>query len=266
MDPTITAAIITGVATLLTALITYITIIKTNRKKKTQEKANSIIIQPKDGYKIIGFDLDGTLLRGLEFSWTMVWDFLGFPEAVRKAGMRRYITQQTSYQEWCEWACDQFKEKGLKRSDFKKITENIQVTKNLNEAINILKNDGFIVGLISGGIDVFLYEKIPNADELFDHIYINKFLFDSNGLLTGVNATKYDFEGKAIALEKMCTENGFTLQNSIFVGEGFNDDEVAKKAGLAIAYPPKGQGMKAAANIEVAENDLLKILPHILSK
>lgn len=256
MDTTIVAAMIGVGGTLAAALI-----LKDRKKKSEPEHLRSF---PKDYYKVIGFDLDGTLLRGLEFSWTLVWDYLGFPEAVRKAGMRRYMNQQISYQEWCEWACDQFKERGLKRSDFKKIAEQIHVTKNLHEAIKILKKDGYIVGIISGGIDVFLFEKIPDAYELFDYIFINKLLFDGNGLIRGVEATKYDFEGKAIALEKMCKNNGYTLNNSIFVGEGFNDDFVAKKAGLSIAYPPKGQGMKAVANIEIKEDDLLKVIPQIL--
>lgn len=256
MDPTIIAAIIGAIATLAAAIITYII----NHKRPPKLPKNI----PKDRYRVIGFDLDGTLLRGLEFSWTLVWEYLDFPEAVRKAGMRRFITKKITYQEWCEWACEQFKQKGLKRTDFKKITEPIHVTKNLHEAIKILKKDGFIIGIISGGIDVFIHEKIPDAYELFDYIFINELLFDGKGLIRGVRVTPYDFAGKALALEKMCKEHGYTIENSVFVGEGFNDDIVATKAGLSIAYPPKGQGIRAAANVEIDEDDLLKILPYVL--
>ena len=217
------------------------------------------------GYKVIGFDLDGTLLRGLEFSWTLVWDYLRFPEAVRKAGMHRYLTRETTYQEWCEWACGQFREKGLKRSDFVEIAAPLTVTNNLREVITTLKADGFVVGLISGGIDVLLHEKIPDADELFDYVFINRLLFDSEGVIDGVKVTPYDFEGKAVALEKMCTDNGFTLNNAVFVGEGFNDQDVASRAALSIAYPPVAQGMRETASIQIEEDDLRLILSHVIA-
>jgi pimeloyl-ACP methyl ester carboxylesterase len=105
----------------------------------------------KTGHQIVGFDLDGTLLRGLEFSWTLVWDYLNFPISVRKEGMRRYLAGETTYEVWCEWACRQFRQKGLKHSDFKEITKSLTLTRNLHEALNILRNDGVLLAIVSGG-------------------------------------------------------------------------------------------------------------------
>ena len=100
--------------------------------------------------------------------------------------------------------------------------------------------------MISGGIDVLLYELIPDTDDLFDHIFINKLRFDAKNVVSGVEATPYDFEGKADALEKMCAEHGYTLDRSVFVGEGFNDGDASAKAGLSIAYPPRDFELEAA--------------------
>jgi HAD superfamily phosphoserine phosphatase-like hydrolase len=218
----------------------------------------------KGQYRVIAFDLDGTLIRGLEFSWTRVWQYLQFPDSVRKTGMLRYRRRQTSYQQWCEWACKLFREKQLKRADFPKIIDGLTVTKNLREAIRLLKDDGFVTALISGGIDVFLEELIPNADQLFDYIFINHLKFDSTGVLAGVEATPYDFEGKATALERVCKERGYTLEQAVFVGEGFNDEFVAGRAGLTIAYPPTSQGFRNAAGIEIADDDLMKVVEQVL--
>ncbi len=270
MDSTIIAAIIGAAATIVAALIGLIRLRRTRQKKSPipSDQTGKIPIattkKEVDRYRVVGFDLDGTLLRGMEFSWTLVWDYLDFPEAVQKAGMRRYIKRQTTYQEWCEWACKQFRKKGLKRSDFAEITAPLKVTTNLHDTISTLKNDGFILGIISGGIDVFLHEKIPDANDLFDYIFINELIFDSSGVISGVKSTPYDFEGKAEALKKMCSDNGFTLHQSVFVGEGFNDATVATKAGLSIAYPPRTQGIKAASTIEIKEDDLSLILPHVM--
>lgn len=215
-------------------------------------------------YRVIAFDLDGTLIRGLQFSWTAVWDHLQFPEQVPKTGMRRYRRHQTTYQEWCEWACGQFRRKGLKREHFKDIVKPFTVTKNLHEAIDILRADGFVTAIISGGIDVFLEELIPDADKLFDHIYINHLKFDPDGLISGVAATSYDFEGKAAALELVCRSHGCELAEAVFVGEGFNDEFVVDKAGLTIAYPPTAQGFSTASAVEIEEDDLMKVIDEVV--
>jgi HAD superfamily phosphoserine phosphatase-like hydrolase len=215
-------------------------------------------------YRVIAFDLDGTLLRGLEFSWTVVWNYLKFPEQVRKTGMLRYRRHQFSYREWCEWACEQFRSRGLKREQFSEIVKGVTVTKNLHEAIATLKADGFITAVISGGIDVFLEELVPDAPKLFDHIYVNKLKFDQNGLISGVEATPYDFEGKPVALEQVCRDHGYQMSDAVFVGEGFNDESMLDKAGLRIAYPPTAQGFSTACASEIREDNLMKVVESVM--
>lgn len=217
------------------------------------------------GYRVIGFDLDGTLLRGIEFSWTVVWKHLDFPEAVYRAAMRDYRRGKITYQEWCDRACQHFREKGLRRSDFPTIVRGISVTNNLEETLKVLRSSGFVLALISGGIDTFIEEKIPNAAELFDYICINRIRYDQpSGLISGVDATPFDFEGKTVALEAICKRHGCSLEEAVFVGEGFNDEDVVKKAGLGIAYPPGETAIEAASMKRVKEDDLLKILDYVL--
>ena len=223
--------------------------------------ANSI---SKKGYRVIAFDLDGTLLRGIDFSWTVVWKHLGFPEAVYKSAMRDYRKGATTYQEWCDVACANFRAKGLRRSDFPVIVRGISVTRNLRETLTTLRSSGFVLALISGGIDTFIEEKIPDAAQLFDYICINRILYEQpSGLISGVDATPFDFEGKTAAVEAICKLHGCTLEEAVFVGEGFNDEDVVRKAGLSIAYPP-GETAIDSASIGVEQDDLSEILKHVL--
>jgi HAD superfamily phosphoserine phosphatase-like hydrolase len=221
---------------------------------------------PREGmkYKMIGFDLDGTLLRGIQFSWTPVWQYLKYSKKYQQIGMKKYRSGKTNYNQWCKWACNFFMEKNLKREDFREIVKDVTLTKNFDSTIRILKREGFILAIISGGIDVFIEEKIPNANELFDYIFVNKFQFDDLGRLCGVIPTEYDFSGKTKAIKKICREKGLKLQECVFVGEGFNDDDVISKVGLSIAYPPVSQEIREIADIRIEEDDLSLILPHVL--
>jgi HAD superfamily phosphoserine phosphatase-like hydrolase len=222
---------------------------------------------PGSRFRVIGFDLDGTLLRGYEFSWTLMWEYLKVPPAVSKAARRKFLIGKRTfeaYKEWCEHDYSHMRQHGLRREAFAEITKSVTPTNNLSETLQTLRNDGFVLAIISGGIDAFVYEKIPDADELFDYICINRLRYDDQGVISGIEPTPFDFAGKAVALEMICKKHGATLDQAVFVGEGYNDESAAFAAGLSIAYPPHGQVIPAASRVEVAEDDLSKILPHVL--
>ncbi len=224
---------------------------------------------PKDWlkYKLVAFDLDGTLLKGYTFSWTLVWEYLKYPKKLQKTGMQRYRAGKTTYKQWCDWAVNLFMEKNLRREDFTAITAPVTLTNNFADTIKLLKKEGIILAIISGGIDTFLQEKIPEAEKLFDYIFINKLQFDTEGRLIGVTTTDYDFKGKATALELICQVNGIDISESVFIGEGFNDEDIASAAGLCIAYPPStAQGVSQVADEGIEEDDLSKIIDFIIAK
>lgn len=214
-------------------------------------------------YPIIGFDVDGTLLRGLEFSWTRVWDYLGFTPDVRNRGMKRYLRGEITYSEWCGWACQHFRSKKLSRDQFAEITQEVTLTRNLREALSFLRNDGRLLAVVSGGIDAFLLECIPDAAKLFDYIFINRMQFDDLGYVAGVEATPFDFGGKATALRRLAASHGLELKNVAFVGEGFNDGAVARSVGLSIAYPPTATGVAHATDYQIETDDLNEILKYL---
>ncbi len=224
--------------------------------------------RPKNSkFHVIGFDLDGTLLRGYQYSWTLVWNHLKVDAAIWKNAIRNFGGGKRTYADykaWCQHDYQHMRAAGLKKQDFAQITESVVPTKNLEKALQTLKTEGFVLALISGGIDAFVDHKIPNAKELFDYICINHLHYDDQGVIDGIKATPFDFAGKAQALEAICKEYGVTLAQAVFVGEGNNDEDVAYAAGLSIAYPPHGEVIPNASRVEVPDDDLLKIIPHVL--
>ena len=126
-------------------------------------------------YRVVAFDLDGTLIRGVRpFSWKQIWDALGYKEEIRRFGAQRYLKGMWTHQEWCSWACDMFRKKGLTQQALLDMGRSMKTVANLRETLLALKQGGHVLGLISGGIDVFLEVALPDAAQVFDHIYINR--------------------------------------------------------------------------------------------
>jgi len=222
-------------------------------------------------FKLVAFDLDGTLIRGkgYKWSWPLVWRYLKYDDKLRRKLFNEYVHNRSKlnkqwYKDWCDHSARFFRKKGLKRADFAEITKDLASVEGLHEAIVALKHNGIKLAIVSGGIDVFLDEVIPDYKELFDSIYINKFHFDAQGIFEGVIATRYDFEGKAIAVEELCEREGLTMDQVVFVGDGFNDAAVLGKVGLTIAFAPTSAEMEDNADVTVKEPDLRLILPYIL--
>jgi HAD superfamily phosphoserine phosphatase-like hydrolase len=214
-------------------------------------------------YKVIAFDLDGTLLRRLDYSWSAVWEELGLQADYRSAAMLGYLHNQISYSEWCERDYQQLRNYGLTKKHFTEIAHKITVTRYLRDAVVDLRTNGLIVAIISGGLDALLKVMIPDAEELFDYICINRMRFGSDQVISGIDPTPFDFDNKANALAAICRKHGCTLRESVFVGEGPNDAKAARVAGLAIAYPPKHGGLVALTGIGIVKDDLREILPHV---
>jgi HAD superfamily phosphoserine phosphatase-like hydrolase len=224
-----------------------------------------------DEYRLVAFDLDGTLLQGdnYKWSWTLVWKHLNYADTVRSNLMTRYLNKKKDghagwYKEWCDRTAALFRKKGLKRADFAAITNGLTPVDGLDETISALKSRGLKLAIISGGIDVFLLEKMSNYAEFFDYVFINKFSFDKDGLFTGVAATPYDFEGKWKAIQEICEWEGLTANQVVFVGDGFNDEDVIGRVGLTIGFKPGSSLMQSNVNIVIKEPDLRNILPHVL--
>lgn len=229
-------------------------------------------------YKLAVFDYDGTLLRGesFDFSWEAVWQALGFSKKIQ-ADLRREYRQQTSadssranrvqaYRRWCDRACEHFKSRGLTRAQLKEICRPLVLTRNCREALTVLRQSGVVTAIVSGGLDTFLEDTFPDFRDHFDFVFLNQLLFSPEGLLTGVCATEYDFQGKAEALDRISERIGCTADEAVFVGDHFNDEAVMLRADKAIAYPPKDTVVAGVVHRSVTEDDLLTIVPLVLQE
>ena len=226
-------------------------------------------------YKAIAFDVDGTLLRGpdFEFSWSRIWAALNVSKAVQNELRREYrrraeadpsrAARIAAYQKWCEEAVGHFKRRGLTRDRIRQITTPLELTQNCRDSLRKLRENGLVVVLVSGGIQTFLEDRFPDVRDYADYIFINQLTFAPDGALQGIHPSSYDFEGKAEALDLVCQHVGCTADETVFVGDHFNDEAIMLRAKLSIAYPPQDSVSEGVASVSIREDDLSLILPHV---
>lgn len=227
-------------------------------------------------FKLVAFDIDGTLLHGDRFkwSWKLVWHYLKFTDDDHRTLMQRYIDViqkgedgwHDSYKEWCDESVILFKERGLKQSDFAAITQGLRPVDGLRETLDDLKRAGIKLAIISGGIDQVMNAKLSEYVDYFDYRFVNQFVFDTQGLISAVDATHYDFRGKLTAIREICERERFSTDEAVFVGDGFNDTKLKNHIGRTIGFMASTPEMELNVDVYIDEPDLRLVLPYVVGR
>jgi phosphoserine phosphatase len=219
-------------------------------------------------YKLVCFDVDGTLLENVKFSWQLFHDHFHIDTKLRDRGRAAFVKGDISYLQWAEHDVELWKEKKVSKGDFFDAIDKhrIMLVKGARETLIELKNHGMKLAVISGSLNVMLERFLPDYDELFDDVFLSRLTFNGKGIINGVIATPYDIEHKATALRMISEREKIPLKQTVFVGDYLNDLHVLQLAGLGIAFNAKHQEVKDAADVVVDSGDMRDILPHILKK
>jgi len=218
-------------------------------------------------YKLVCFDVDGTLIDNMASSWQIFHDFFGIDKEIRQKAMDQFHNKEITYEEWAEHDIDLWKKAGKKKKDFElAINEsNLCLMPGAIETLKTLRSRCKLA-IISGSINILLEQFLPNFKNIFDDIYISNIHFDRQGNILGINPTAYDMEGKAIALQHIASREKINLKDCAFIGDNHNDCFIAKEVGLSIAFNAKDEKLKKCCDICIDKKDLREILPYLISR
>ena len=211
-------------------------------------------------YKLVCFDLDGTLIDDTEYIWLTIYDYLGVQEEARKYA-KKFRSGEITYEEWCKNDLRLLTENKMNLTDLKKISENLKVMKGANETLSELRKKGYKLAVISGSIETMVDILFPNRP--FDYVFINKLKFDKDGYIAGLIPTKYDEKEKATGLKKIAELEKIPLSECVFIGDNKNDIHVAKIAGLGISFNSKSVELDKVCRAVIKEKDLRLALKYI---
>ena len=147
--------------------------------------------------------------------------------------------------------------KGLDHNILSQVRDQISLTKGAKKLVDELHQQGHKVGVVSGGF-IEVIEPILKSLEI-DFYRANK-LKIQDGVLTGeIDGPLIDSHAKRMALEEFAVQEQVRLEQTVAIGDGANDLEMIKAAGLGIAFNAKPK-VAAAADTTISNQDLSTVL------
>lgn len=137
---------------------------------------------------------------------------------------------------------------GLPASTVEEVRDGLELTPGAQTFVRTLHRLGFQVGVVTGGFTVFTDRFV--AELGLDFAAANT-LEIVDGQVTGrVLGPIIDRAGKAQALSRFAEQFGVPMSQTVAVGDGANDIDMLKAAGLGIAFNAKS-ALRAAADASV---------------
>ncbi|MFO8015474.1 MAG: HAD family phosphatase [Candidatus Woesearchaeota archaeon] len=217
----------------------------------------------KGKYKLVCFDLDGTIIDNITNFWKFICDEFGCDTEKKKQAYDNFFNNLITYDEWVEGDVKLWMDKGLKKEDFLESLGKLKLMPGALETIKTLKSMDVKVAVISDSMEVAIEALIPDFREMFDDVLINRLQFDDNGRIKGWEATRYGMEKKADGLRMIAEREGLSLSECVFVGDAGNDIQAVKAAGLGIAFNSSSEELEKSADVVIRKKDLSELLNHI---
>lgn len=206
-------------------------------------------------YKLISFDMDGTLTLGT----TCLQYYVKKLNQENKAKELEDLYRNNVIDDY--EIADKYAEilKGIDRKLFDKWTGEIPRMKNIKEAINVLKSLGFVVGITSvGPIFSSEYFKV-NFGFDFASGSEHKFI---NGIHSGEMIHTLTGKDKVTILERISKNNKIKMTEIIAIGDSRSDIPIFERVGFKIALNAD-ENLKNNTDLFIKSDNLLDVSTQI---
>jgi phosphoserine phosphatase len=202
-----------------------------------------------DGHGPIAvFDMDGVLVHQRS-SWRIVHDRIG---TSNEDSFIAYIRGEIDDLEFMRRDIKLWMGKGLNSMhDIEMAIEDAVLMEGFHDCMEILKENGFTLAILSGGLDV-LALKLGRLGG-FEHVISNGLASGNGGILTGEGELRVPLRDKGTVLSRLL-EGGYSPVT--VVGDSHVDLSMFPLADLSIAFRPESREVADAADIVVTEPDL----------
>jgi len=188
-----------------------------------------------ENIKLVCFDVDETLVDGI--SWWMLTEALGCSLEKAFNIFNQAKEGKISFREGERLFTKMFEESGNATKEFiNNFFESIDVKPGAKDLISYLKQKGYLIYLISGGINIYVNSIARKLG--VNGFYSNSSLeFDKKGVLQGIHYRENQKVVKVEQLQELIRKIGIDMNNVVFIGDSDNDIDVfrATKHGIAVS-------------------------------
>ena len=181
-------------------------------------------------YKLVAFDLDGTLVEE-KSSWEFLHRHFGAPVEEAYRNLELYEKGEIDYIEFMRRDISLWGKPHI--SEIERAFGAIGIKPFVSNAVREIKDRGLSVAIITGGID--LLAKRVAAELGIEHVFANGLEIDVKGYLTGEGILRVEPRLKHLVLLRLAEELGVSPQECVAVGDSKYDVSFLEHAGLGIA-------------------------------
>jgi phosphoserine phosphatase len=214
---------------------------------------DAITVKPRGRRKaLLIADMDSTMIEGETLDELAA--FAGLGETIA-AITRRAMNGELDFKDALRERVAMLK--GLKLDALEKTWERVRFTPGGKELVMTMRARGATTALVSGGFTFFTGRV---AAALGFETHRSNVLLDDGATLTGlVQEPILDRDSKLAALRELASARGLKLQATLAVGDGANDLDMLRAAGLGVAFRAKPI-VAAEAQARVDHADLRALL------
>jgi len=211
----------------------------------------------KKKYKLIVFDIDGTITRHIS-SWRYIHEKLGLWDVLAKKYQEQFLARKITYRKFCE--LDAAHWKGMTEKRLYRVFNSVKYSKNIRKAVKKLKKEGYRLVAISTGLQ-FVTDRVKKELE-FDYVLGNR-LNIRNGRLTGGVTINISHGAKGKILKKILKQFKVKPHEMITVGDSEGDAPMAKLAGYSIAFNSTSKKLSSISDHNCKTRDFMEIYKKI---